>query len=100
LVDTGAARTMLAQRVAREIGLDLSPPLRHERIASVHQVAWAPVIRLSHFQVGTQIATDLEVLVVALPEELRIDGILGVNFLERFRPTFEFDRSTLVLEEV
>jgi len=26
-----------------------------------------------------------------------VDGLLGVNFLERFRPTFEFDETTLVL---
>jgi len=61
-------------------------------------IVWAPVVYLSNLQVGTQRVTDLEVLVVPLPGELRVDGILGVNFLERFRPTFEFDRSTLVLE--
>ena len=98
LADTGAALTILSQQVAREIGLDLSQPLRHERIASVHQIVWAPVVYLSNLQVGTQRVTDLEVLVVPLPGELRVDGILGVNFLERFRPTFEFDRSILVLE--
>lgn len=97
LVDTGAAMTMLTQRVAQEIALDISQPLRRERITSVHRIAWAPVVRLGSLQVGIQRATDLEVLVVPLPKDLRIDGILGVNFLERFRTTFEFDRSTLVL---
>lgn len=97
LADTGAALTMLARRVAEEIELDLSHPLRRERIVSVHRIAWVPVVRLSSLQVGSQRATDLEVLVVPLPKDLRIDGLLGVNFLERFRTTFEFDRSTLVL---
>ena len=31
------------------------------------------------------------------PPRLRIDGVLGVNFLERFRSTFDFDTATLVL---
>ena len=97
LADTGTAMTMLSQRVAEEMGLDLTRPVRQERIASVHQVAQSPVLRLSSLQVGGQRVTDLEVLVISLPPDLRVDGLLGVNFLERFRPTFEFDEATLVL---
>ena len=97
LADTGTAMTMLSQRVAEEMGLDLTHPARRERIASVHQVAQAPVLRLSSLQVGGRRVTDLEVLVISLPPDLRVDGLLGVNFLERFRPTFEFDETTLVL---
>jgi len=97
LADTGAAITMLSRQVADELGLDLSHPLRRERIASVHRMAWAPVVRLDSLQVGSQRVTDIEVLVLSFPTDLRVDGLLGVNFLERFRPTFEFDRSTLIL---
>jgi clan AA aspartic protease (TIGR02281 family) len=97
LADTGTAITMLSQQVAEEIGLDLSRPVRHERIASVHQVAQAPVLRLSSLRVGSQRMTNIEVLVLSLPPDLRVDGLLGVNFLEQFRPTFEFDHATLVL---
>ena len=89
--------TMLSRQVAEEMGLDLSRLVRQERIASIHQVAQAPVIRLSSLQVGSRRVTDLEVLVMSLPPDLRVDGLLGVNFLERFRPTFEFDETTLVL---
>ncbi|MBE9569159.1 MAG: retropepsin-like domain-containing protein [Proteobacteria bacterium] len=97
LVDTGTAITMLSRRVTEEIGLDLSSPVRHEDIASVHQVTRAPVLRLSSLQVGSQRATDIEVLVLSLPPDLRVDGLLGVNFLGLFRPTFEFDQGILVL---
>jgi clan AA aspartic protease (TIGR02281 family) len=97
LVDTGTAMTMLSWRVAEEIGLDLTKPLRHEHIASVHQVTRAPVLRLSSLQVGSRRVTDIEVLVLSLTQDLRVDGLLGVNFLGQFRPTFEFDQGTLVL---
>lgn len=97
LVDTGTAITMLSRRVTEEIGLDLSSPVRHEDIASVHQVTRAPVLRLSSLQVGSQRATDIEVLVLSLPPDLRVDGLLGVNFLGLFRPTFEFDQGILIL---
>jgi clan AA aspartic protease (TIGR02281 family) len=97
LADTGTALTMLSRQVAEEMGLDLTRPGRHERIASVHQVAQAPVLHIDSLQVGSRRVTDLEVLVISLPPDLRVDGLLGVNFLERFRPTFEFDETTLVL---
>lgn len=42
LADIGTAMTMLSQQVAEEMGLDLTRPVRHERIASVHQVTRAP----------------------------------------------------------
>jgi len=100
LVDTGAAITMLSQRVAEEMGLDWEHPLRQDRVASVHQVVRAPVVRLASLQVGSQRLSDVEVLVVPLPSELRVDGVLGVNFLERFRPTFEFEQAVLVLRRV
>jgi len=100
LVDTGAAITMLSHRVAEEMSLDCEHPLRQARVASVHQVVWAPVVRLASLQVGSQRLSDVEVLVAPLPAELRVDGVLGVNFLERFRPTFEFEQAVLVLRRI
>jgi len=97
LADTGTAMTMLSHRVAEEMGVDLIRPVRHQRIASVHQMTQAPVLCLSSLQVGSQRVTNIEVLVLSLPPDLRVDGLLGVNFLEQFRPTFEFDQATLVL---
>lgn len=99
LADTGAALTMLSQRAAEEVGLDLTHPLRQERVASVHRAAWVPVIHLNSLQVGSQRISDVEVLVLRFPPDLRVDGLLGVNVLEKFRVTFEFDRSTLVLRK-
>lgn len=97
LVDTGAAFTILPPKVLEEMKVDLSRPFRYERIASVHQTARIPVIRLDSLQIGSQRATHLDVLVLALPSGLQIDGLLGVNFLGKYRMTVEFDHHTLVL---
>lgn len=59
LVDTGAAITILSSEVAEEIELDVSEPLRRQRVASVHQVVSAPVVQLRNLQVGSQSVTDL-----------------------------------------
>ena len=97
LADTGAARTLVTPDVALELGLDLRPPVRQVRIASVHQVMSAPIVHLVSLQAGAQQLTNVEALVLPLPVELRVDGLLGGNVLEHFRPTFEFHQATLVL---
>lgn len=88
---------MLSRRAAEEMGLDLTGTERKQRIASVHQVTQAPVLRLASLRVGSRRVSDIEVLVLSLPPDLRVDGLLGVNFLGQFRTTFEFNRETLVL---
>lgn len=97
LADTGAAVSMVSPAVAQELRLDISHPVRQERIASVHQIVRVPVVRLQSLQLGSQKVSDLDVLVFSLPSELRVDGLLGVNMLENFRATFEFTRSALIL---
>ena len=77
--------------------LDITQPIRKIQTASAHQVAQTPVIRLDSLQVGDKKVKNLEVLIVDLPTALRVDGLLGVNFLENFRVTFEFEQATLVL---
>jgi predicted aspartyl protease len=72
-------------------------PVHQERIASVHRVVSVPVVRLASVQIGAQRLTNVEALVLPLPAELRVDGLLGVNVLEHFRITFEFPQATVVL---
>lgn len=100
LADTGAALTVITKDVAELSGIDLQRPQRSQPVFVAHrQTCEAPVVRLNRVVVGGYEVSDLEALVLEFPDELRIDGLLGVNFLERFRPTFEFDTATLVLRE-
>jgi len=94
---TGAARTLITPDVALDLELDVRSPVRQERIASVHHVVSAPVVRLVSVQIGAQRLANVEALVLPLPVELRVDGLLGVNVLEHFRTTFEFPQATIVL---
>jgi hypothetical protein len=93
LADTGAARTLITPDVALELDLDVQTPVRQERIASVHRVVSAPVVRLASMQIGAQRLTHVEALVLPLPVELRVDGLLGINVLE---PMFKGVWSTAV----
>ena len=97
LADTGAARALITPDVALELGLDLRTPVRQARLASVHQVVSAALVHLASRQVGAQQLTNVEALVLPLPVELRVDGLLGGNVLEHFRTIFEFPQAPLVL---
>ncbi|MBT9143826.1 MAG: hypothetical protein DDT29_02238 [Dehalococcoidia bacterium] len=84
--------------MANLLGIDLRRPERMQEVMIAGRaVIMAPVIRLREVKVGAFPVNDLEALVLEFPPKLRIDGLLGVNSLERFRPTFEFETASVVL---
>jgi predicted aspartyl protease len=98
MMDNDAAYCCNTPEIARLLGYDLQRPMARRSIASAQGLeAEVPSFRLQSLQVEGIIVQMLEVLVVRFPPRLRIDGVLGVNFLERFRSTFDFDTATLIL---
>src|SRR5439155_8065748 len=91
LVDTGAQEMVISRKIAALLGFNLSQPLRMQPLVGVGQTASVPVIRLNRVQVGSSVATNVAASVYDLPPFFRADGLLGLNFLNRFRSTFEFD---------
>ena len=98
MVDSDAAYCCITPEIARLLGYDLRRPMTRRFIASVQGVeAEVPSFRLQSLQVEGIIVQALDVLVITFSPRLRIDGVLGINFLERFRSTFNFDTATLIL---
>lgn len=99
IVDSGAARMVISRSVAEGLGLNLDRPLRLQALAGVGQSPPVPVVRNDQVRVGASIVRDLEASVYDLPPVIRADGLLGLNFLRRFRATFAFDSDVLILRE-
>ena len=97
LVDTGAERTMISSRAASRLGLDLTRPLRLEPLAGVGQSPPVPVVLLDRMKVGGTEASRIAASVYDLPPLFHVDGLLGMNFLGRYRVSFEPGTRTLVL---
>lgn len=98
MVDSGAAYCCITPRMAHLLDYDPNHPKTRRSISGAQGVeAEVPGVRLQSLQVGGIVVEGIEVLIVTFSPRLRIDGVIGVNFLERFRPTFEFDAATLVL---
>jgi len=53
--------------------------------------------RIPSLRLGTHELRNIDVALLDLPAGVNLDGLLGVNVLDRFRVTFEFRRATLVL---
>jgi clan AA aspartic protease (TIGR02281 family) len=97
IVDSGAERMIISQPAAARLGLDLNRPLRLEPLAGVGRTRPMPVVRLDRVQVGSSSVDNLIASVYDLPPLFQADGLLGLDFLRRFRVTFECDTRTLVL---
>jgi predicted aspartyl protease len=100
LVDTGSAYTALSGDLVALLGLTIDP----QRAAAIAPVQGAimrvPLIMLADLRVGGFRAANVEAVVVQFPRELRLDGVLGMNILKRFRMTIEMDTRTLVLRPI
>ncbi len=97
IVDSGAQRTVISRKLAQRLGLD--QPLRVETLVGVGQSPPVPVVRLDRLRAGAGTVAGLEVSVYDLPPMISSDGLLGLDFLRRFRVTFAFDLGVLVLRE-
>ncbi|MEO0248178.1 MAG: retropepsin-like aspartic protease, partial [candidate division WOR-3 bacterium] len=88
IVDSGAGYCCITPEMARLLGYDLShPPSRRFIYGAQGVEAEVPSFRLQSLQVEGIVIKGLEARVMTFAPRLRIDGLLGVNFLERFRPT-------------
>jgi predicted aspartyl protease len=99
IIDSGAGHTVISPAAAARLSLDLTQPLRTGLLAGVGQSPPVPIVRLDEVRVGASAVGGLGAAVYALPAAVGADGLLGLNFLRRFRVTLEFDTRTLVLRE-
>jgi len=99
IVDTGAERTVISQHLAARLGLDQTHPLRLQPLAGIGQSAPVPVVRLERLRVGASTVVGVEVSVYDLPAVIRADGLLGLNVLNRFGVTLDFNRGLLILRQ-
>ena len=98
LVDTGSALTSLTPQAVDRMHLDRSHFSGQRVVFTAAGTSIAvPVARINSLRLGAAELRDVEVALLDLPAGLNLDGLLGVNVLDRFRVTFEFGRPTLVL---
>ena len=95
LLDTGASYCVVAPSLARELAL--APTGSFANVLTANGAVRAPVVRLRTLQLGAMRAHDIQAIVhdAVGPQ---IDGVLGLNFLNRYRYAVDAQRRTLELE--
>ncbi len=98
MLDTGASITVIKSELVRTAGI----PVDHSHIVTLTTAngrAHAPIAHLNQIQLGNQTVTRFKVVVLDLDELTGVDGLLGMDFLGRYRFTIDREHNTLVLNK-
>jgi len=99
LLDTGSTISVVDRELARALGLT---PLQHTVMRTASGTERAPIARLNRLQVGSQSTETVLVLCSELSSLRSLDagirGILGFNFLSRFRYLLDYKAKRLLFE--
>ena len=93
IVDPGASRcTLSASFVGAhpELGLTATVGTLSAGVAGHTETVSSSVFTLQSVEVGSVARNSIDFVVMALPPQAMIDGVIGVNFLRPYRITFDF----------
>ena len=94
MLDTGATHTVISQRLAEMLSLR---PMGRSAVQTVGGVIGVTISRLRSLKVGAAEVSDVPIVVHDFSRDPRIDGLLGMDFLGRYRFGLDARRQVLVL---
>jgi clan AA aspartic protease (TIGR02281 family) len=96
LIDTGASFTVIAPAVLEGLGYVLGG--RTGRFSTANGQVDAPLVGIQSLTVGEQLVSPITVGAIALSGRAgSFDGLLGMNFLQKFEFSLDQQRSVLEL---
>ncbi|MCI0693750.1 retroviral-like aspartic protease family protein [candidate division KSB1 bacterium] len=99
LVDSGAANTAVKRQALDKITAE--PTEIKRSIAPVGQkTVTVSTLKADDLVVGSVVQKNLMVSIIDFPSGFQFDGILGMDFMGKYRITIETDTATLVLREI
>ena len=96
-LDTEATITIVPTKIAMALGYNLSKPKRRQEIVTGSGIVEAKIITVRSLTAIGETVENIEVLCHDLPKSLRIEGLLGLNFLEHFDVNISFSTGTIEL---
>ena len=97
LLDTGATKTILSAKVADKLGI---PKGRIEMLFSAAGNVPVSVRTIRMLEVGATRMKNVEVVAGNLPlvQTLKVDGLLGGDYLRRFKVSIDYDNGIVDLQ--
>ena len=97
IVDTGASTVTIPSSTAEELGLEIGSDNPVRRVNTASGVIEAPEVVLPSIKLEDWDVADVEALVIDIPNQSDL-GLLGLNFLEKFRMDLNTEKGILILE--
>ena len=94
-LDTGASLTLIPPQIAEAVGYDMSNPKEVRPIITGGGRIFSKVITVRQLTAIGETVEDIDVLCHDLPNESKVRGLLGLNFLERFDINISFSTGTI-----
>ena len=98
-LDTGATITTITPQIAAELGYDLEDLPACEVFTAKDPVRAMKLVIPSVSLLGEEI-TNLETRCMPLHAGLRVNGLLGLNFLRHFTVSLDFENGLLTLRRI
>ena len=99
LFDTGATITMLSWDTLKDIGYDPAISNRRKNITTANGVIEAPLVKVKEISIGDFRVNDIDAICHDIPELIRVDGLLGLNFIENFKVCIDYRKGVLEIED-
>ncbi len=95
IVDTGASMVTIPRTAAKSLGLDINAaPVR--QLITASQIISAPEVTLDSIQIGQRVERHVKALILDMPDQDG-QGLLGLNYLNRFQMDMNLKSGTLTL---
>ncbi|MBI4690926.1 MAG: clan AA aspartic protease [Nitrospirae bacterium] len=97
LLDTGSSYTIISQEILENIGCSPAIAQRRQRIITGSGYEIVPVVRLNKFHCLGKVIEGVEVLAHTLPYGTYVDGLLGMDFLNKFELEIRIHTGEIVI---
>jgi predicted aspartyl protease len=97
LVDTGSSYTVLPVQVLRDIGYSPDDRGQTVSIMAAGGILRSPVIAVLEFNCLEQAAIDFPVVAMNVPFNPVFNGILGMDFMTRYRSVIDLQKAEITL---
>jgi len=96
-LDTGATTTLLNVGILAAVGYDPAQADTHVFVTTATAIQYVPKIRLIGIEALSLRRTQFPVLAGSLPPSAAVDGLPGLDFLQRKRLTLDFRKGRITL---
>lgn len=98
LVDTGSTYTIIPVEALEAVGVSPAESKRHTRIITGSGILIVPLVDVAEFYCVGQRISEFPVVGHTLPPSGPIDGLLGMDFLAKFKANINLKTMALEIE--